>query len=397
MKKSIGVVIGANRDAVHTIKKAQKHGIYVVALDGNPNAEGFAVADEAVHVDISDQKKTCEEVERIKPDFVIPVPIGRILSTTGYINNKYGLKGIKYNATEMSTDKYLFHNSLKKSGLRPVELCLINRDTKPENVSVPYPAILKPRYGSGSRDVYYITNDSEWKSAYTKVLALEEDFILEEAASGTEYSVDGAVIHGKVMITLLRKKIITPLPVRQPVSSFSVVKNQENRELLKRVQEYVEQVVHALQYDDCLYNIDLIINNSQVFVIEAAPRPSGHNLHNVFVPCATGIDIAEEYVKFLIGEDFTFETEEIRCVQIRFFDFNEVRIIKVPEQQELVNSGKCSLIQWECSIKNGQYMDRVVNGHSIMGRGFFIVEGKDEQDLIKQSEWILSQFEYERL
>ena len=64
-----GIVIGASKDAIHTIEKAKEHGIYVIALDGNPNAEGFEVADEKVVVDISDLEKVRKEVDRINPDF----------------------------------------------------------------------------------------------------------------------------------------------------------------------------------------------------------------------------------------------------------------------------------------------------------------------------------------
>ena len=77
MGKKIGMVIGASQDAIHTIKKARKQGIYVVALDGNPHAEGLGFADEGRVVDISDMQKVCQEVEQIKPDFILPVPIGR--------------------------------------------------------------------------------------------------------------------------------------------------------------------------------------------------------------------------------------------------------------------------------------------------------------------------------
>ena len=42
-------------------------------------------------------------------------------------------------------------------------------------------------------------------------------------------------------------------------------------------------------------------------------------------------------------------------------------------------------------------MNKVINGHSIMGRGFFIVEGENEENLIRQSDWIMSQFEMEKV
>lgn len=390
MKK--GVVIGASRDSIHTIKKAREHGIYVVALDGNPNAEGFAYADEKIEVDISDLEKTCTEIQRIKPDFVIPIPIGRYLSTTGYVNEKFQLKGIGYRATVYSTDKFLFHERLSEVGLRDVQLYLINENIGVEQLAIPYPAIMKPRFGSGSRDVFFITKDEELKNAFDYAISTKEDFVLEQAVEGIEYSVDGAVIDGILNITLLRKKIITPLPIRQPISSFSVEYNAENSELFKRVYSKLQKVVERLEYNNCLLNADLIINANDIFVIEIAPRPSGHNLHNVFVPQATGIDIAEEYIKFLLGETFSFETDHMRYLQIRFFDFENVVIKKVPTLQELQESGTCNLVLWNCKIKENDYMNKVINGHSIMDRGFFIVEGKTEEELIAQSTWVLDQF-----
>ena len=71
-----GIVIGASKDAIHTIEKAKEHGIYVIALDGIPYAEGFEVADELVVVDISDLEKVRKEVDRIIPDFNIQITIG---------------------------------------------------------------------------------------------------------------------------------------------------------------------------------------------------------------------------------------------------------------------------------------------------------------------------------
>lgn len=392
MKK--GIVIGAGKDAIHIIKLAKAKGIYVIGLDGNKDAEGLKYVDEVRVVDISDVSLVSEIVSNIKPDFAIPIPIGRYLSTLGYINSHYGLKGVEEGPTINSIDKYLFHKVLNNFGLRNVKLYLLDDNNKKSNkkYNVGYPAIIKPRFGSGSKDVYYLENDIDLDNTINKIKYIKEDFILEEAAVGEEYSVDGAIINGELYITLFRKKIITPLPIRQPISSFSVINNEKNLQLCTRVFNHINKVTKALDYDNCLLNADLIINDKEIFVIEIAPRPSGHNLHNVFVPEATGIDIGEEYLNYLMGKEFNFVPSKIKTLQIRFFDFEHKIVKKVPKFKDLIDSGKCNIIKWECNIKEGDYMNKIINGHSIMDRGFFIVEGENERDLVNQSDWILKQF-----
>lgn len=407
MKRVTGVIIGASRDSIHTIKKAREQGIYVVALDGNPDAEGFHYADKTVVCDISNLIETCKTIEEIKPDFVIPIPIGRYLSTTGYVNEKYGLKGIKYNAAKYSTDKYIFHEKMKGKGLRTIQCHLINKKTDISDISIEYPAIMKPRFGSGSRDVFYITSNDEVKQAYKNIMRADrpktgkhmfggQDFILEQAVTGEEYGVDGAVMNGNMKVTLIRKKSITPFPIRQAVASFSVDK-EKNIEIYNEVHKYLQKVVETLEYDDCLINADIIMNDNGIFVIEIAPRPSGHYLHDVFVPITTGVDIAKEYIKFLLGKDYRFESENIKCMEIRFFDFEDVIVKRVPDVNDLKWSNRCNIKEWKCNIHNGDFMDKVINGHSIMGRGYFIIDGTDETDLREQSKWILSQFQCEKI
>lgn len=390
--RKTGIILGAGSDAIHTINMAREQGVYVVAFDGNPDAEGLKYANESRVIDISDMEAVCDEVGKICPDFTIPVPIGRYLITTAYVNEKFGFKGIRYDETNASTDKYLFHQKMAQAGLRNIPVCLVNNRTHFREIDMTYPAIMKPRYGSGSRAVYYIENAGELAEVMDKE-CLDEDFVLEQAVDGTEYGVDAAVIDGQLHIILIRKKINTPLPVRQAVSSISDCK--EGDALYSRIYEHLAKAVEVLGYHNCVMNADIIADAERMFVIEMSPRPSGHNLHNLFVPMASGIDMAEEYIKFLRGEVYDFDVKNVKCMQIRYFDFENVTVKSIPTEKELKESGKCNLAAWKCNIAEGEYLDKVVNGHSIMGRGYFVVEGQDEEDLLGQSRWVLDQFRME--
>ena len=62
------VIIGASSEALHTIEKAQEAGIFVIALDGNLEAEGLNAADRGLVVDISDENAVIEAVRAYKSE-----------------------------------------------------------------------------------------------------------------------------------------------------------------------------------------------------------------------------------------------------------------------------------------------------------------------------------------
>ena len=107
-------LIGAGEESLHTIQKAQELGVYVTALDGNPDAEGLKAADEGLTIDISDERAVLDALQDRKPDFLITGPIGRYLTTAGAVNDALGLAGISRQAAEYCTDKYLFTKNSRK-------------------------------------------------------------------------------------------------------------------------------------------------------------------------------------------------------------------------------------------------------------------------------------------
>ena len=217
-----------------------------------------------------------------------------------------------------------------------------------------------------------LENEEELAAQMRILKGTQEEYVLEECMAGEEYGVDGAVIGGRFHMVLLRKKENTPPPARQAVGYVSVLPEAP---FWQQAWEYMRNVVDCLGLGECLLHADLIRSAQGPFVIEMSARPSGHNLHNLFTPLCTGIDMAEEYIKYRMGQAWNFTPAVTRQAMIHYFDLQGA-VMDVPTQEQ-VRQSEPSLIGWECYIRAGEELMPVSDGHSLMGRGYFILEGEE--------------------
>lgn len=390
MKKH-AIVIGASNESIHAIELAKKRGLKVLAFDGNPNAPGFNVADEYYALDINNVDsiyKIIDDHGIYREDmFVLPVPIGRALVCTGLVNEHYGLIGPNKELTEICTDKWLFHHRLNKCGLRNNE-CVLVKKGEVCNLTPKAPLIVKPRFGSGSREVMYIASEKEWNSV-VKRMPFEEDFVVEDAIPGQEYGVDGMVLNGEFYSILIRKKINTPYPIRQCIGYMNLRNDNQSIEIEKCINEYLKLVIGEIGMENGVFHADVILNGDKPFVIELSPRPSGHRLHDLFTPLVTGIDMVSVYIDYVNGEVYPINKSVLDSVYlIRFFDM-ESEIKRIPNQEYIVN--KYNVLKYNCNLKVGDKR-HIIDGHSLINRGFFILRGNDEDEVCIRANELLAEF-----
>ena len=202
--------------------------------------------------------------------------------------------------------------------------------------------------------------------------------------AGEEYGLDGAVIDGKFYLVLLRHKENTPLPARQAVAYFSV---SEEDGFYQEMKVFMEKTVKALSLEECLLHADIIRTENGPFIIEMSARPSGHNLHNLFTPLCTGIDVAEEYIKHRMGKSCCFVPEKTKMMMIHYFDMEGI-VEKTPKKAEIEQALGIQFVKWHCTLKKGDVLKSVSDGHSLMGRGYYVLEGVGEEDLKQKAEEI---------
>ena len=381
MKKQ-ALVIGASSEACYAINTAKKRGYHVTAFDGNPKAPGLALADTAFVTDIR-KPQNIVKLLKDKPAFVLPVPIGRYLISTGAVNDMLGLKGISKSAAEYCTDKYLFHQKLASESLRSGSCRLITSGTPDTEQMIEancFPFILKPRYGSGSKGVYLISSKEEWNQTASQVFPAAEDYLAETLYKGTEYGADGFIFDGKLSLILIREKMLTKPPFCQCVGYFSL-NYTENELFYQNTARHLQKAAETLHMDNCLFHCDFIGDTEHIDIIEISGRPSGHNLHNLFTPLATGISMIDTYIDFMEGNAFSTMPSAINPLLIGYFDFENCMVQNIPSSEEVSACLKDSLIAYECHMTPGR-AEVITDGTVLMKRGFFILSGKDKNDLL---------------
>ena len=105
-------------------------------------------------------------------------------------------------------------------------------------------------------------------------LIQDEISLISEFVNGKEYGVD-IFISDEIYILSIREKIMTKLPYRQEVG-FIINNNSKIKSLIKN--QFLK-LANILNLNNTFFNADVIINKSNVFIIEASPRPAGLDIY----------------------------------------------------------------------------------------------------------------------
>ncbi|ATS17633.1 hypothetical protein BRW62_01495 [Parathermosynechococcus lividus PCC 6715] len=173
MKQKVAVAIGTGDEQSYFINLAKKLGCFVIGFDKSINSKGSSICDVFYPICISDVDKIINTLEKYKPKFVIPSPIGKRLTTIGLIHDYFQINSFNHFATESVTNKLIFSQLLKRLNIphpqtrifQDIDQIIANFD------QIDFPVIAKPNEGSGSRGVFIIKNKNsilDFKNYYNQ-------------------------------------------------------------------------------------------------------------------------------------------------------------------------------------------------------------------------------------
>ena len=396
MMKKI-MVLAAGLLQIDVIEKAKSMGYYVLAVDGNPKAPGFNVADKAICADIVNEETMLKIARDEHVDGVIHPCSEVSMAVMGRINDELGLSGISREQAICATNKHLMRKAFEK-GNAPSPKSILAQDAEDAwsrlQNEFDTNAILKPSRNSGSRGIAKVSRNmdkGDFIRAYDESLSESRDHsvLIEQFIEGPEFSIEMIVWQGDIHVLTVTDKKTTGAPHfvelghNQP-SCFSAT----DVETLKAA---AVAGVKALGVNNCACHAEAKLMNGKAYLMEVGARLGGDFISTELTHLSTGIDMVAAAIDVALGvkPDLSAK-EEPKGVCVRYFCPKPGKLVSISNTEVLNNP---HVYLWEIYPKEGDVIPAVTS--SLCRSGHVIVTEKTPQKAIELAERLIESVKFE--
>jgi biotin carboxylase len=315
--------VGAGRNQRRAIARVRELGVRVVAVDRNPDAPGFAEADEGVAVDFADAEAVAEVGGERDVDGVMTLAADRAVPVVARVAELLGLPGIGSEAAHLATNKIAMRRVFADQCVPQPRFAAVRdwESAKAACEHIGFPSVLKPADSAGQRGLFLV-HDMD---------ALARSLPLTLAASATQEAVLEAFHEGREVNTLLVArtddvKLVTASDRLRPegigfgVALAHLYPSTLYGDAVTEVERVALASVHAIGLRNGIAYPQLLVSEDGVRVVEIAARIPGGQM--VEVPrYGVGVDLVEVALKQALGEEVPDELVTPRFQQpfaIRF-------------------------------------------------------------------------------
>ena len=275
-------------------------------LPGEPDYRGLSRFGDVVDVSGASEAEVVRRVAALQPEGVVvfddlPIRIAALLA------EKLGLRFHDSRSARLLTDKVAQRAALRDAGVPVPAFAPVGRGDV--NTAVPFPAVLKPRRGAGSRDTFAVASASEVAAALD-VCDPSEEFVLEQwlpdrpggdRCTSDVVSVESIVRDGDTVHVALTGRFPFAPPFRETGSFLSCDLEADER---SEVTELAAIASRALGLRHGVLHTEIKLTPSGARVIEVngrlgggigqmIERVGGPSLRSWAVQLALGLDVGE--------------------------------------------------------------------------------------------------------
>lgn len=341
VKKNI-LIIGAGPNQLPAIQMAKELGYAVIAIDMNPEAEGFALADETGIVSTRDVEGTiafARQIHSRHPINGIMTMASESAATVARVAEAFGLPGLAPEAAENATNKVKRQVLFKKNNVPSPDFgftrSLDEACKKADRLG--WPVVVKPADSAGSRGVQLVDSPNAMKHAIEEIRAISQtpEILLEEFLSGTEHSIEGIVVNGQIGWAGLSDRNYDKKHIYPPhfLEDGDTMPTSLNADIVSEIERFATRSVHALCIDWGPVKGDIIIDRQKgVQILEMAARLSGDYFCYETIPMHNGINLLKAVMDLSLGlpvQPDTLKPKFNRGVALRYVWPEPGRVVSI--------------------------------------------------------------------
>lgn len=326
-RKALILVEGSRNNGQLYVHAAQRQGLHPITLATDPTDYHYIIAEssEAIAVDTEDFHAMLHECLKLTATYDIAGITGfttrgeSIYVTVGKLCQHFNLPGPDPECVERCSDKLAQRQLLMQSGL-PVPG--FRRATSATSVNmaatdIGLPVIVKPAMGNGSSGVRLCRDAGELAEHTAHLLGetiprrSSQTILVEEFAEGPFYDV---VTMGNEVVAV-GSGYFGPPPHFVPYQS--IFPAQLTEEQYDHISDISLRCLQALGLGWGPANIELLWTKSGPVIMEVNPRLPGWTTPRL-IQLAHGVDIIEQHIKCVIGEECDHPIRQSRASVAQF-------------------------------------------------------------------------------
>ncbi len=298
------IVLGGTNPHIRLIQNLKRRGYYTILVDYAEQPVAKAHADEHIIESSLDKERVLEIAKRRNVDLVITTCSDQANVTACYVAEKLGLPApYSYETSLNVTNKLLMKKIMYDNNIPTSRYVQVVGDDRPDYSELSFPLIIKPADSYGSRGVRKAFTSSEVERHVKDALLISkiDSAIIEEYVEGEEINVYCFVVEGEVHVLMLSHKYNIIDHDDAVVQSYAAVAPANlSVEVDEKIRAIAQQIANAFGLKTTSLFIQVIVNGSDVKVVEFAPRVGG-GLSFRTVKINTGFDILNATVDSFLG------------------------------------------------------------------------------------------------
>lgn len=390
------LVLAAGILQVPIIKKAKDMGIYVIAADGDANADGLQYADKALVANITSEEDMLRVAREEQIDGVIHPCSEVCMNVMGRLNDELGLSGISREQAIRATNKHLMREAFE-CGKAPSPKSILTKSTEDawkQFMALGSDGILKPSRNSGSRGIAKVEKGIESKERFIEKYEVaykesrDKSVLIEQFIEGPEFSIEIIVWNGEVNVLTVTDKKTTGTPhfVELGHSQPSCFPAADVAELKAAAVAGVK----ALGVNNCACHAEAKLMGGKAYLMEIGARLGGDFISTELTHLSTGIDMVAAAINCALGIAPCMKpTEPKHGVCIRYFCPNPGMLVNISNTKILNDP---HVYQWKIYHKVGDMIPEVTS--SLCRSGHVIVTEDTPLKAIELAEKILNEVEF---